>query len=340
MRTLWQDTVPDPDSAALEPGRPASLGSTCDVLVVGGGVIGLGVAAMCRRAGFGRVLLCERDERLVSGTSGSAAGFLAPDNPLRSRAPSAAFARTGLDLHRSLDGEWDYGLRDADWHLTGEDADAPAVVPQQALVHPLRLAAAFARHAGDVATGVAVEGMDVDRGRVVRVRTTAGDVAPGAVVWATGTTPDAYAPPGQALVKGHLVATEPAPFRLGHVVTSPRILVLQTPEGRLVAGGTLEPGDLEPVVREPVVATITEEMAALVPGAGDLEVTHRWCCFRPVVGDELPVIDRLPGTDNAWVAAGHFRAGLLMAPATGKAIADWIGTGRAPDTVGDFALER
>jgi glycine/D-amino acid oxidase-like deaminating enzyme len=49
--------------------------------------------------------------------------------------------------------------------------------------------------------------------------------------------------------------------------------------------------------------------------------------------DGQPVIDRVPGLDNAWVSAGHDGDGLLMAPATGQALATWITTGHQPKEV-------
>jgi hypothetical protein len=51
----------------------------------------------------------------------------------------------------------------------------------QARVHPLRLAAALARRAGSIATGVAMTDLEVDGGRIVRVRTTGGELHPGVV---------------------------------------------------------------------------------------------------------------------------------------------------------------
>jgi NADPH-dependent 2,4-dienoyl-CoA reductase/sulfur reductase-like enzyme len=42
------------DERLLDPG-PGALSGGCDVLVVAGGVIGLATAALCRRAGLGRV---------------------------------------------------------------------------------------------------------------------------------------------------------------------------------------------------------------------------------------------------------------------------------------------
>jgi glycine/D-amino acid oxidase-like deaminating enzyme len=53
-----------------------------------------------------------------------------------------------------------------------------------------------------------------------------------------------------------------------------------------------------------------------------------------------PVIDRGPGVDNAWVSAGHDGDGLLMAPATGQALATCIATGQQPQEVASLGLSR
>jgi len=71
-----------------------------------------------------------------------------------------------------------------------------------------------------------------------------------------------------------------------------------------------------------------------------VRLRHRWCCFRPATSDGQPVIDRVPGIDNAWVRAGHDGTGLLLAPATGHAVASWIAAGRRPEQVSSFGLAR
>ena len=70
-----------------------------------------------------------------------------------------------------------------------------------------------------------------------------------------------------------------------------------------------------------------------MPAAAQVAVRYQWCCFRPATADGRPVIDRVPGVDNAWVSAGHDGDGLLMAPATGQALATWIATGQEPQQV-------
>ena len=72
----------------------------------------------------------------------------------------------------------------------------------------------------------------------------------------------------------------------------------------------------------------------------EIPTGHAWCCFRPTTADEQPVIDRVPGTENAWVTCGHFRTGILMAAATAHTLAQWIATGQRPDAVASFGLAR
>lgn len=99
----------------------------------------------------------------------------------------------------------------------------------RARAHPLRLAAALARRAGAVATGVAMTDLEVSGGRIMRVRTTAGELHPGAVVFATGLAPEPWVQVPQRLVKGHLVATEPVGFRLACGVRGPGLGVGSMP---------------------------------------------------------------------------------------------------------------
>lgn len=357
----------------LDPGAPAELDRRPDVLVVGGGVIGLATAALCRRAGLGRVLLLERG-RLAAGPSGRAAGILAPElHHWTDPAALVDLGRASLALWRRLDREWagEAGLEPLDvLHalpagaspafepppgatlLAPEDASAMApglppasgglLIPDQARLHPLRLATALARRAGTVATGVEV--IALERAAAgVRVRTSHGDLHPGAVVLATGTPPGLAGvprPAGERLVKGLLIATEPAPFRLRASVQGRGGLAVQLSDGRLLFGNTFDAEDASPLVRPEAVAATLADLSAVLPGAGRLAVSHAWCCFRPATADGLPVIDRLDELGDVWVSHGQFRTGILMAAATGQALATWIASGTRPAAVAPFAAAR
>jgi glycine oxidase len=374
-KTVWRDTAGDAVLAALEPGVPPRLDRRPDVLVVGGGVVGLATAALCIRAGLGRVTLIER-ERLAAGASGGAAALLTPEAHVWTD-PHAfvELARTSLALLRALDREWDgaLGVAPLEWLVALpaaipldtdlgalvdvlDPAGAHAVEPEvgdmpgalrireQARVHPLRLAVGLAARAGTVATGIEMRGVTTAGGRVTTVHTAHGDLHPGAVVFAIGLAPAlpalAELAVPQRWVKGHLLATEPAPFRLRTALAALEGLVLQLPGGEIVAGGTLDEGDDDPAVRDEAIAGIRKGLAELLPRTADLAVGRAWCCFRPATADEQPVIDRLPTLENAWVTCGHFRTGILMAAATGDTLTRWIASGERPAGVEAFGLDR
>jgi glycine/D-amino acid oxidase-like deaminating enzyme len=191
-----------------------------------------------------------------------------------------------------------------------------------------------------VATGTAATSVTVGGGRVTRVGTTAGDISPGTVVFATGLPPTLD---GLSLdlpasrIKGHLLVTEPSPVRLPGTVAP---VATQLEDGRLLVGGTFDTGDETPAVRQDVIDSILAALYATLPAVRGLAAAYQWYCFRPRHPDGLPVIDRVAGLDNAWLTSGHFRTGILMAPVTARAITRWIADGRPPPGVAALSSER
>lgn len=371
-RSVWELAA---DQRLLDPGL-GGLDRSHDVLVVGGGVIGLVTAVMCRRAGVGRVAVLEAG-RLGDGPSGRGGGLIAPAVHLG--IDPECLVRLGVsslalweDLDRASEGALGVepldilqtfppaGTLEVDaWHvpdpppgverLDPEAAGAmePSLAPgypamllrDQARVHPLRLAGALGQLAGTVATGVRVTGIE-ERGESVRVRTDRGELAAGAVVLATGTSPQLDGLPpvdGQFLVKGTLLATEPAPFRLRAAVAGRGGQVFQLGDGRLVFGNTFHPEDATQEVRPRTLASTRAALDALVPAIAGVPLSHAWTCFRPATAGGLPVIDKAPGFERVWATYGHFRTGFQLATGTGQALARWIADGRQPDEVAAFA---
>ena len=119
--------------------------------------------------------------------------------------------------------------------------------------------------------------------------TTAGQVQPGAVVFATGLPPaldglDLEVP--WERVKGHLLVTEPTTFRLPGIVAP---VATQLEDGRLLVGGTFDMGDESPVVRQEIIDSILAGLYATLPQLQGLRADYTWCCF------PAPASRRAPG---------------------------------------------
>ena len=81
--------------------------------------------------------------------------------------------------------------------------------------------------------------------------------------------------------------------------------------------------------------------ATLMPTlAADAEVAMHTACLRPVTADWLPIIGAAPGWDNAYLATGAGRKGILISPGMGKAIADLLTAGETALSVGEFGAGR
>ena len=358
---VWRDRLNAPERAQLGRGAGVIEQQHPDILVVGGGIAGVATAAACHTAGLGSVLLIEAG-RLGSGATGGAAGLLTPEiHEWSDPEPFVELARTSLELWGELEQTWPdgVGLIELDWIGLAPDPDgfaphqrpavewldhdqvadlvpglarpmAGALIRRQARVNPLRSLARLAAILPDVATGTAATSVTVQSRRVVRVTTTAGDIHPGAVVFATGMPPLLDGLPldlPASRVKGHLLVTEPSPVRLPGTVAP---VATQLDDGRLLVGGTFDMGDETPTVRQDVIDSILEALYATLPAVRGLKAAYQWCCFRPRHPDGRPVIDRVPGLDNAWMTSGHFRTGILMAPVTAYTITRWISAGEAP----------
>ncbi len=90
------------------------------------------------------------------------------------------------------------------------------------------------------------------------------------------------------------------------------------------------PADPAGVAADPGALDRLEAMCRkLSPVLAEAKVLARQACFRPITQDGLPLIGRVPGVANAYVATGHSVWGILNAPATGEALAELILDGEA-----------
>lgn len=369
----WGAQLSTEDLAALDPGAAEGLLARPDVLVVGGGIVGLAAAAACARSGLGSVLVVEQGT-LGSQTTGASAGLLLPEAHRRDRSPGFfELARASFSSWLSLQTEHPGGLgvTELDWvvlegafpelladppagaeALSPEEVTAllpaiamavPALRLRQARVNPLLAVARLARSLpapSRAATGVHVEAVRSSGGRVSSVKTSAGDLSPGVLVLATGGTPDidglGFSPPTR-WVKGHLCLTEPTGLRWPGSVAP---LATDIGGGRLLLGGTHDIGDRSAEVRSGVISQICAHFDSHVPGAASVGLSHAWCGFRPAYPDDLPAIGLVPGLDNAWLSTGHFSTGVLLAPASAAALAAWATEARVPDQVAEMRPDR
>jgi glycine oxidase len=342
---------------------------TVDVVIAGGGIIGLSTALELAGSGL-RVTVFERG-RAMSEASWAAAGMLAardPENPAILR-PLSEFSlslypeyvdhllrlsgisiplRTRTTLQGSRVGE----KLPAEAGRILDHAAASGLVPglkgqgreflllEEDSLDPRDLCGALPRAA--VAAGVElVEDTAVlsvgAMGTGIEVGTTAGGISAGVFLsccgaWA-GSLPGStgqLSPDWLGIEprKGQLVTVEmPVAESLKVVLRTPEIYLVPRGDGRIVIGATVLRAGFDKAADQDVAETLFREACALWPPLAAARIVDTWAGLRPGSADGLPLMGACWG--NSWIAAGHFRNGILLAPATARIMRQLL-TGQQP----------
>ena len=234
-------------------------------------------------------------------------------------------------------------------HLSGRVV-AGLLIEGDHQIDPRPLAAALrtaiAALGGRLVTGCRVSRIDAEGGQALEVsgdvEGTAFRVACDVAVLAAGVWSGDVAAPlpplGLRPVKGQLVRLGGAEL-LRHVVRSPDVYLVPRRGGELLLGATMEEQGLDALPTAGATLDLLREAWRILPGVYDLAVTELSVGFRPAVRDHRPVIGAT-STPGLFVATGHFRNGVLLAPATAHYLAEWIAEGTAPAALAPFGVER
>ena len=149
---------------------------------------------------------------------------------------------------------------------------------------------------------------------------------------------DAYIPVDP--LKGEILRMRLPGEPLEHDVVGEGASVYAKPDG-LAWCGTTE--DWRGFDRQPLADTrerILEGAKSLVPALTDATLVKHTACLRPVTPDWLPILGRVPGYRNAWLATGAGKKGILLAPGIGKSVADLICRDETSLPIENFAPAR
>ena len=127
-------------------------------------------------------------------------------------------------------------------------------------------------------------------------------------------------------VKGHLTGYNCSPRTLGPILRRGHTYLLQRSNGFTIAGTSTENVGFNRSVDTAVVNDITARVCELLPALEGERPVAVWSGFRPAAESAGPVIQRA-GDSPLWLAYGHYRNGILLAPVTAARISREI-TGR------------
>jgi len=331
-----------------------------DFLIIGGGVIGMSIARELRKRGVGSISIVDKG-RVGAEASWAAAGMLAPNaechaddelfrlctacNALYPTFAAGLFDETGIDIELDRTGtislafteeeaaeldakfQWQQNAGIAVEKLLAneiqklEPAISPKVhsgyrYPNDWQVENRKLVAALRKYCEmngiELIENTAIN--DCNGIKAENIIFTAG-------AWSNDLLPSPEVKP----IRGQMIRLAAADSRiLRHVIYSPRGYLVPRADGRVLVGATVEDVGFRKEVTPAAIAALKSAAEEIAPSLGNVDIAESWAGLRPFVEGEIPMIGRVPHLENAFVATGHYRNGILLAPITAKMIADEI----------------
>ena len=141
-------------------------------------------------------------------------------------------------------------------------------------------------------------------------------------------------------VKGQMLLLETASPLFDHTLHGPDVYLVPRHDGRVVVGATEEhESGFDKSVQAGAVTELLGRAFELVPALRHAKLIDSWAGLRPGTPDRRPVIGP-GGLEGLVLATGHFRNGILLAPITARLITAYIASGRLPDRLLPFTLDR
>ena len=342
---------------------------TWDVIIVGGGVIGLSLAWRLKAHRL-RVLVIEKHEpaREASFAAGGMIANCDPHIPPQLKPLVAASALLYPEFVREIQDE---SGESADLRHEGtiayfEAGDSPGCanacplgeadilriepllrlrgcvwfLPERS-VDPRGLGRALLKavqHRGvDLVSGSPVTEVIVADGRAAGVRTTHSAYAAAVVVNCSGAWAAQIQPIGVPThpVKGQMACVVPQPGGphvgplVQHVVRTPDVYIIPRTDGRILLGATVENAGFDKRVDSATIQRLYQAGIQAVPDLATMRIHDAWAGLRPGSPDDLPFLGET-SLPGYYAATGHYRDGILLAPVTGHLMAQLL-TGSNPD---------
>lgn len=187
--------------------------------------------------------------------------------------------------------------------------------------------------------GGRVEGVTVEReGMLETVAAGAYVVAAGA--WAGRLASSLGVTIDTRPIRGQIVQVTMRRPRLVRVVNRGLDYLVPREDGTLLVGSTLEDVGFDRSTDTAALARLMDVARDLLGDLASETPERSWAGLRPGSADGLPTIGPAPACRNAFVASGHFRAGLHQSTGTAVLVADLVEGHQPVLDISPFAADR
>lgn len=326
-------------------------------IIIGAGIMGLMCARSLAKAGE-PVVLCEQASEMGQQASWASGGMGMPLYPWNDPDKLSVLTKRAYELYPPLAQELceETGI-DPEWRETGlltmEDTDSEKAqiwaqkygfplqlvnegiwMPSVCQIRSPRLLKALQQSIKNIPavqlyTKCEITGFEHKENRIVGVRTQDNYFAADRVIITTG------AWSGELLKKLHLslpifpmrgqMLLWKAPAELlSHMIVSQARYVIPRADGHILVGSSMENVGFDHSTTLEQYQELKSFAEALLPELMHYPIVDQWAGLRPAVPNGIPFMGAIPGFENVWINAGHYRNGVLFAPVANELIMDLI----------------
>ncbi|MEN5199143.1 glycine oxidase ThiO [Pseudomonas wadenswilerensis] len=179
-----------------------------------------------------------------------------------------------------------------------------------------------------------ITGFSREGERVTGVETANGAIQADRVVLTAGAwSGDLLRPLGLELpvepVKGQMILYKCAEDFLPSMVLAKGRYAIPRRDGHILVGSTLEHAGYDKTPTGEALESLKASAVELLPALADATPVAHWAGLRPGSPEGIPYIGEVPGYAGLWLNCGHYRNGLVLAPASCQLFADLL-LGREP----------
>ncbi|NJK64365.1 MAG: glycine oxidase ThiO [Synechococcaceae cyanobacterium SM2_3_1] len=141
--------------------------------------------------------------------------------------------------------------------------------------------------------------------------------------------------------KGQILTVQMPPHQIltAHVIWGEDVYLIPRGDGRLLIGATVEEKGYDPDLTVGGVLDLLQKAWEILPGLYDMPIRETQVGFRPRSPDDAPILGPTP-LKGLYLATGHHRNGILLAPLLAQAITPGRGSGGLPPGCQSFTLDR
>ncbi len=174
-----------------------------------------------------------------------------------------------------------------------------------------------------------VDAIRIDNGRATGIRSGERTLQADRVViasgaWSAGLLDPLDCPTDIEPVRGQMLLLQAKPGLIRRIILSEDRYIIPRRDGRVLVGSTTERAGFDKSTTDEVRATLHDYALRTVPELSSARIEHHWSGLRPGSPDGIPAIGEHPRIENLFVNAGHYRNGLVMAPASARLLTDLL----------------